>query len=56
MSSILVNKNDNYQIIKNNLSNGSIYLINNTQELSNTIEYILSKGYNITTLSELIIE
>ena len=56
MLSLLVNKNDNYQTIKNNLGNGHIFLINNTKELSNIVEYILSKGYNITPLSNLIVE
>ena len=56
MLSILVNKYDNYQTIKNNLDNGHIYLINNTKELSNIYEYIISKGYNIVSLSELITE
>lgn len=56
MFSILVNKNNNYQNIKNNLENGKIFLINNTQELSNIIEYIINKGYRIVPLSELITE
>ena len=56
MLSILVNRNDNYQSIRSNLDNGHIYLINNTQELSNIAEYIISKGYSLVPLSELIIE
>ena len=56
MLSLLVNKDDNYHTIKNNLQNGSIYLINNTQELSNIIKYIKSKGYNIVPLSNIINE
>lgn len=56
MLSLLVNKYDNYQTIKNNLNNGNIILINNTKELSNIYEYIISKGYNVVPLSELITE
>ncbi len=56
MLSILINKDDNYYTIKNNLSNGKIFLINNTKELDSIIKYIKSKGYNITTLSNIINE
>ena len=56
MLSILVSKNDNYQSIKDNLDNGHIFLINNTQELAMIGEYIISKGYKIVPLSELITE
>lgn len=55
MLSILT-QNSSFYYIKNNLENGNIYLIDNTQELNKTIEYILSKGYSIIPLSELIIE
>ena len=56
MLSLLVSKDDNYYTIKNALDNGHIYLVTNTKELSNIIEYILSKGYNIVPLSKLISE
>lgn len=56
MLSILVNKNDNYSVIKNNLNNGYIFFINNTKELSNIVELILSKGYYIVPLDEIIKE
>ena len=56
MLSLLVNSNDNYNTIKNNLTNGKIILINNTQELSNIIKYIKNKGYNIVSLSNIITE
>ena len=56
MLSIMPNIEGNYNDIKVNLSNGSIVLINNTQELKNIIEYINSKGYKIVPLSQLIIE
>ena len=56
MFSILLNKNDSYNNLKSAMYNGRIFLITNTQELSNIIEYILSKGYNIVPLSNLITE
>ena len=56
MLSIFINKDDNYYNLKNNLENGHIFLINNTKELSNVIEYIKSKGYSIVPLSKLIAE
>ena len=46
----------NYQQIKANLNNGNFYLIDNTMELTTIIELIISKGYNIVSLSELITE
>lgn len=46
----------NYFNIKDNLGNGGIYLIDNTKELNGIIEYVLSKGYNIIPLEELIKE
>ena len=48
--------NINYFSIKDNLENGSILLIQNTKELNGIIEYIISKGYNIIPLKELITE
>ena len=56
MLSIIPKDTINYYNIKSNLENGNIILINNTQELPNIIEYILSKGYNIVSLPELIKE
>ncbi len=56
MHSIYLSNNISLFTIKNNLSNGNIYLINNTQELPSIIEYILSKGYKIVPLSENITE
>ena len=52
----LLTKKSNFYNIKNNLENGNFYLIDNTQELNKIIEYIISKGYNIVPLSELITE
>lgn len=45
-----------YLNISNNLSKGSIILINNTKELNNIIDYITGKGYKIVPLSNLITE
>ncbi len=56
MLSIIVNKDDSYNNLKSALYNGRIFLITNTKELANVIEYILSKGYHIVPLSELITE
>lgn len=56
MHSIYLSNSSSLFTIKNNLSNGNIYLINNTQELPSIIEYILSKGYKIVPLSENITE
>ncbi len=42
--------------IKNNIASGSMLLIDNSKELNGVIEYILSKGYRIVPLSELIYE
>lgn len=56
MLSIMPSINGTYSDIKKNLTNGSIILINNTQELSNIIDYIKNKGYEITSLSNIIKE
>lgn len=56
MLSIIPSMNGAYNEVKNNLKNGSIILINNTQELPNIIEYIKSKGYQILPLSKTIKE
>ena len=56
MLSLLVNKDNNYYNLKSSLENGHIFLINNSKELPNVIEYIKSKGYNIVPLSKLITE
>ena len=47
---------DIFNNIKNNLSNGSILALktNDIQKLSVSINYILSKGYNIVTLNKLL--
>ena len=56
---IVLNKNI-YKEIKNNLSNSIIISleINSSveKELSTTIDYIISRGYKITSLDELITE
>ena len=56
MFSILPKTNISYFNIKDNLENGSILLINNTKELNSIIEFIISKGYNIVPLTEIITE
>ncbi len=56
MLSILPKVNVNSVNIKDNLKNGNIILLNNTQELNSIIDTILSKGFNIVPLSELIYE
>ena len=56
MLSIIPKTNITTFNIKNNITNGSILLIDNTKELNGIIEYILSKGYQIVPLSELIYE
>lgn len=56
MLSIMPSIQGNYNDIKNNLANGSIILINNSQELSNIVDYIKNKGYAIVPLSNIIKE
>ena len=56
MLSIIPTIKGNYNNIKNNLKNGSIIQITNTQELSNIIDYIKDKGYTIVSLSNIIKE
>ena len=46
----------NYYNIKNNLSNGSIILLDNLNDIDIIIKYIKSKGYSIVNLSELLNE
>ena len=56
MYTIIPNIIGDYTEIKNNISNGSIILINNTNNLNIIIKYINSKGYNIVLLSNLLKE
>ena len=42
--------------VKNNISNGSIILLNNINNLDIIIKYIKSKGYDIVPLEELLTE
>ena len=56
MLSIIPSITGNYNNIKNNIDNGSIIHITNTMELSNIIDYIKNKGYNIVPLSNIIKE
>lgn len=56
MLSIMPTIKGQYTNITNNISSGSIILIENTQELASIIKYINTKGYNIVALSKLIVE
>ena len=56
MMVIIPNIIGNYNEIKNNLSNGSIILLENTDNIKLIIKYINSKGYNIVPLSKLLTE
>lgn len=56
MLSVIPSINGNYNDIKNNIKNGSTILINNTQELTNIIDYIKNKGFQILPLSNIIKE
>ena len=56
----LLIKNNLYKNIKQNLSNGKIFTIEensyNKKELSTTLDYIIQKGYKIVTLENLLKE
>lgn len=53
---VLPNIIGTYMEIKNNLSNGSIILLNNLNNIQVITKYINSKGYEIVALSELLEE
>ena len=52
MLSIIPNIEGTYNNIKQNLQNGNIIHITNTKELSNIIDYLKTKGFNIVPLKE----
>lgn len=56
MNTIIPNVIGDYLTIKNNLSSGSIILINNIDNLDIILKYINSKGYSIVPLSTLLKE
>ncbi len=56
MYTILPNIIGDYEDIKKEITNGSIILLNNTNNLNIIIKYINSKGYQITPLSNLLKE
>lgn len=56
MYTIIPNITGGYYNIKNNLSNGSIILLDSMNDINVIIKYIMSKGYNIVTLSKLLSE
>ena len=56
MYTILPNIIGDYEDIKKEITNGSIILLNNTNNLNIIIKYINNKGYNIEPLSNLLKE
>ena len=60
ISPLIIESNDNYNNIKNNIENGSIISLEmnkkNIEEINNIINYIKKKGYKLNYLSELISE
>ena len=56
MYTILPNIIGDYEDIKKEITNGSIILLNNSNNLNIIIKYINSKGYQITPLSNLLKE
>lgn len=56
MYTVIPNIIGGYYEVRNNLSNGSIILLNNLNDIDNIVRYIRSKGYNIVTLGELLQE
>lgn len=56
MFTVLPSLIGNYSDIKNNLSNGSIILLDSVNNLDNIVRYIKSKGYMISKLSDIIKE
>lgn len=56
MYTVIPNIIGGYYEVRNNLSNGSIILLNNLNDIDNIIRYIRSKGYNIVTLEHLLQE
>ena len=53
---VLPNIIGSYYDVKNNLTSGSIILLNNLNDIDSIVKYIKSKGYNIVTLSNLLSE
>ena len=49
-------KFEGYYNIKNNLSNGSIILLNNLNNIDIIVKYINSRGYEIVGLNKLLSE
>lgn len=56
MYTVIPNIYGDYYNIKNNLSNGSIILLNNINNIDIIIKYIKSKGYEIVSLNKLLSE
>lgn len=60
LNPLIIESNDNYNNIKNNIENGSIISLDinkkNIEEINNIINYIKKKGYKLNYLSELVKE
>lgn len=56
MYTVIPNIIGGYYEVRNNLSNGSIILLNNLNDIDNIVRYIKSKGYNMVTLGKLLQE
>lgn len=56
MYTVVPNIIGGYYEVRNSLSNSSIILLNNLNDIDNIIRYIKSKGYNIVTLGKLLQE
>ena len=56
MYTVIPNITGGYYNIKNNLSNGSIILLDNLSDINIIIKYIKSKGYKIVSLNNLLSE
>ena len=56
VSLLVITNYDNIDKIKNNLTNGSIILLNDMNNLDIIVKYINSKGYMIVPLEELLTE
>jgi len=56
MYTVLPNIIGSYYEVRNNLSNGSVILLNNLDDFDVIVKYIKGKGYDIVSLSELLNE
>ena len=56
MYTVIPNIVGNYYDVRNNLSNGSIILLDSLNNIHNIVRYIKSKGYQVVGLKELLSE